>query len=214
MRPLALVVLAAVSASLAACGGSDGVTRFPVPVAGSPVRGPADAWVTVVEYGDYQCPACRSDAPRVAAVVAAYPDDVRFVFKQFPLGYHEHARPAALAAVCAGAQGAFWAMHDQLYASGADLSDASLEAYAQGAGLDLPAWRTCLASTAASAQVDADLAEGVRFELHGTPTYYVNGVKHEGTATVTPAVIEAARAEAVASGVARAEYYDRVVLGR
>ena len=212
-------LLLALSAALAGCGGSSAsspsATVVAVPVAGAPTRGPADAWVTVVEYGDFQCAYCVRDEPVVAGLVASYPADLRLVFKEFPLpaSIHPRARAAALAAVCAGTQGRFWAVHDALFAQADGLGDAALEQYAADAGLDLVAWRACLTSTEAGAAVDADVAEGIRFGVRATPSYFVNGQLYEGAGLLDAQVVEAARAHAIASGVPRDRYYEHVVLG-
>ena len=218
-RILLLALPVALAASLVACGGtsssSPSVTLVPVPVAGAPARGPVDAWVTVVEYGDFQCSFCVRDEPVVAALSTAYPADLRLVFKEFPLpaSIHPRARAAALAAVCAGTQGRFWAVHDALFAQADGLGDAALEQYAADAGLDLVAWRACLTSTEAGAAVDADVAEGIRFGVRATPSYFVNGQLYEGAGLLDAQVVEAARAHAIASGVPRDRYYEHVVLG-
>jgi len=107
---------------------------MPVPVDSAPVRGPPDAWVTIVEFSDFQCPFCRGAEPTIEAVLAAYPTDVRLVYKEFPLtGLHDRALPAALAADCAGQQAQFWPMHDLLF--NGSLEDDALVGYANQLGL-------------------------------------------------------------------------------
>lgn len=106
---------------------------MPVPVDGAPVRGPADAYVTLVEFSDFQCPYCRNAEPTIEAVLAAHPNDVRLVYKEFPLSFHENALPAALAADCAGQQDQFWPMHDLLMKGALD--DGALVGYANQLGL-------------------------------------------------------------------------------
>lgn len=116
------VFKSAVDAALAAAQGS-GLPQatfyeqsFPsVPVSGSPVRGPADAWVTLVEFSDFECPYCASVQATIDQLRLAYPADVRVVFKHYPLSFHAHARAAAIAAECAGEQGRFWEMHDAIF---------------------------------------------------------------------------------------------------
>ncbi len=111
---LRLLVASAVALCLA-CGGSapaPTAARVRVPVGDSPQRGPGDAWVTIVEFADFECPYCRVEEPVLQAITAAYGSDVRVVFKHFPLGFHPDAWPAAIAAECARAQGRFWEMHD------------------------------------------------------------------------------------------------------
>jgi protein-disulfide isomerase len=107
-----------------------GTGDMPVPVGGAPAVGPADAWVTLIEWGDFECPFCRAAEAQVEQVFAAHSAEVRLVFKQFPLtDLHERALPAALAADCAGQQGKFWEMHDLLMRG--DLSDEALAGYAR-----------------------------------------------------------------------------------
>ncbi len=110
------------------------VGDMPVPVGGAPMLGAPDAWVTLVEWGDFQCPYCRSAEAQVQQVLATHPADVRLIYKQFPLTeLHERALPAALASDCAGQQGKFWEMHDLLMHG--DLSDEALVGYARALGL-------------------------------------------------------------------------------
>ena len=97
-------------------------TTFPgVPVGTSPVSGPADAWVTIVEFSDFECPYCALVQPTLDTVLTGAGSDVRLVFKHFPLSMHAHARPAAIAADCAHAQGRFWEFHDLVFAGQATL---------------------------------------------------------------------------------------------
>jgi protein-disulfide isomerase len=189
-----------------------------VPIGTSPVRGPADAWVTLVEFGDFQCPFCGQEEPVVEALLALYPADLRLVWKNFPLtSIHTYAQGAAIAAECADEQGQFWPMHDLLYAHQSALTPADLTNYAgQIPGLDVPTWQTCL-TTAPPAQVVADdVALGGSIGVSGTPTFYVNGEMVLGAVpqATLKGVIDTKLAEAEASGVPRAQYYDVVILGQ
>ena len=201
-----------------ACGGSSTApATLRVPLEDSPQRGPSDAWVTIVEFGDFQCPYCRAEAPVLARIEDAYGPDVRLVFKHFPLtSLHDRALPAALAAQCAADQGKFWEMHDLLFAT-ALLDDASLLADAgQIAGVDVAAWQSCIAGDAARARVLADLNLGISLGVDATPTLVVNGTTEVGALgdAELSALVERARASAQASGIPRASYYDESVLGR
>jgi len=146
-------------------------------------RGPADAPVTIIEFSDYQCPFCRKAEPTVKEVLARYPDKVRFVYRHFPLEMHPRARPAAEASNCAGEQGKFWEYHDQVFAGGA-LEDADLERYAKASGLDVAAWKKCLADGTTKARVDADFAAGRAAGVTGTPAFFVNGLMISGAQPV------------------------------
>jgi protein-disulfide isomerase len=97
------------------------VTFPDVPVDGSPVLGPADAWVTIVEFSDFECPFCARVQTTLDTVLPEFGSDVRLVFKNFPLSFHAYARPAAIAAECAHAQGRFWEFHDLVFAGQAAL---------------------------------------------------------------------------------------------
>jgi protein-disulfide isomerase len=202
--------------ALVACGQSSTAgSRLKVPIGDSPHRGPTDAWVTVVEFSDFECPFCRSEQPVLTNIEVTYGADVRLVFKHFPLpSIHPHAEAAAVAAECAREQGKFWEMHDLLFTSALD--DATLlDDAEQVPGLDVAAWQACLNAPEAADRVAADLALGTSLGIEATPTFVVNGVPVVGAVSESElrAVIDRARAEAVASGIPRAEYYDRVVLG-
>jgi protein-disulfide isomerase len=200
--------------ALAGCNGDGGVAR--VPVEGSPMRGPADAWVTMVEFADFQCPYCGRAAPTVRQVAQTWPDDVRVVFKHLPLSFHAHALSAALAAQCAFEQGRFWEMYDALFADQSKLADADLAQTAQALGLDTGAWTACLSSDEARQKVQADVDLSDQIGVTGTPAFYVNGERIAGAQPFETfrTVIEAKLAAARASGIPAAEYYDKAVLGR
>ena len=201
---------------LVGCGKSSSSPIFKVPVGDSPQRGPADAWVTIVEFADFECPFCRAEQPILADIEAAYAGDVRVVFKHFPLtAIHPHAQAAALAAQCASDQGKFWEMHDLLFTTALD--DATLVADAeQIPGLDVAGWQACTSSMAAASRVSTDVALGTELGIDGTPTFVVNGTPVVGAVPENDlrTVIDHARAAATASGIPRADYYDKAVLGR
>jgi protein-disulfide isomerase len=209
---------------LAACGGEPAPPPplLRVPLGDSPQRGPADAWVTIVEFSDFQCPYCGMVEPTIEQLLALYPTDVRLVSKHFPLPQHANARPAANAAECARAQGTspdghFWEMHDLLFAHQGALDAASLAGYAaQIAGLDAAAWQACFDVREYDARVQADLDLGRSLGVGGTPTFAINGQPLVRAAPLDAfkAAVESARAAAIASGIPRAQYYDKAVLGK
>jgi protein-disulfide isomerase len=203
-------------AALLACGQSS--TRnslLKVPVADSPQRGPSDAWVTVVEFADFECSFCRSEKSVVEDIESVYSGDLRLVFKHFPLtSIHPRAQAAAIAASCAGDQGKFWEMHDLLFKGALD--DAALLAYTeQVSGLDVAAWQACIATPDPANRVAEDVALATSLGIGGTPTFVVNGVEVVGAVPEGElrSAIDHARAVAVASGIPRADYYDKAVLG-
>ena len=144
------------------------------------VLGNPDAPVTVLEYGDFECPYCAAAAPVLRQLVEESQGRVKLVFRHFPLaGNHPHALTAALAAEAAGAQGAFWPMHDLLFARQDRLSDVALRAYAEELGLD----GSRVVGEAAqefAAKVAADFEQGLADEVAGTPTVVVDGQLFSG----------------------------------
>ena len=179
------------------------------PVADSPVRGPADAWVTMVEFADFQCPYCGRVESTLSALSSAYPTDLRLVFKNFPLSFHENAMDAAVAAVCAHDQDHFWEMHDLLFANQSALATTDLDGYAAQAGVDIDLWRSCIASDAPRQRITVDEDLGVRSGVSGTPTFFINGAVVEGAVSIADfeSVIDSELAEAQSSGAAKESYY-------
>jgi protein-disulfide isomerase len=150
-------------------------TRVRVPVAADdPQKGAAQPLVVVVELSDFQCPFCGRLAQALDEVVLAYPDDVRLVFKQFPLRMHPDAELGARAALAAHAQGRFWAMHDRLFTTRRMKREATL-AHARALGLDEDAFAAALDDPAIADRVAADLALGAGLGVRSTPTFFVNG---------------------------------------
>ncbi len=144
-------------------------------------QGPADAPVTLVEYGDYECPHCGRAHPIVAALRKHFGAELRFVFRNFPLGeVHPHAVAAAEAAEAAGAQGKFWPMHDRLFENQEALGEAALLGYAEQLGLDMARLASDLGTHAPEERVREDFMSGVRSGVAGTPTFYIDGHRHDG----------------------------------
>ncbi len=140
----------------------------------SHVTGNPDAPVTLVEFGDIQCPACAATAPTVEELRRKYGDRVRFVFREFPLPQlHMYAEGAAEAAECAGKQGKFWPALDRLYQANGALADADLERYASQLGLDMQQFRACMATHATRAQIQRDVEDGRALGVRGTPTFFL-----------------------------------------
>jgi protein-disulfide isomerase len=146
-------------------------------------QGSADAPVTLVEYGDYQCPYCGAAHPVVKAVQAAMGGELRFVFRNFPLAQmHEHAMLAAQAAEAAGAQSeeSFWRMHDRLFEHQDELDPSSLLVHAKAIGLDVGRLQRDVESGAFLSRVEQDFRGGVRSGVNGTPTFFINSQRYDG----------------------------------
>jgi len=144
--------------------------------------GPANARVTIVEFGDFQCPFCRAAEPFLERIVAAHSSDVRLCFKHFPVRSHDRAVPASIAALAAARQGKYWEMHRALYRTD-DLSDAGLEAVARQVGLDLARYRADIADEALREEVETDKLEGQELGVDRTPTLFLNGKQYYGPLT-------------------------------
>ncbi|MDB5960057.1 MAG: hypothetical protein JWP59_1351 [Massilia sp.] len=146
------------------------------------VLGPADAPVTLVEYGDFQCPHCRSAHFYLKNVLATMGDDMCFVFRHMPLAQiHPMAQPAAEAAEAAGAQGKFWPMHDLIYENQDLLGPPLLIRLGQRLGLDMQRFNDDLASHRFLPKVRADFMSAVRSGAAGTPSFFINGEPYEGS---------------------------------
>ncbi len=156
------------------------------------IEGPVNAALTLVEYGDYQCPYCGAAYPEVKKVQKELGSELRFVFRNFPLtNMHEHAMNAAETAEAASAQGKFWPMHDFLYEHQATLGDPSVAlGYAKKLVLDTQRFEREIAQHVYQKRIKDDFMGGVRSGVNGTPTFYVNGVRHDEDA-VAKALIEA-----------------------
>ncbi|MEO5816723.1 MAG: DsbA family protein [Gemmatimonadaceae bacterium] len=165
--------------------------------------GPADAPVTLVEYGDYQCPHCGLAHPRVKALQKRFGNRLRFVFRNFPLAEAHpeamHAAEAAESVAASSGDDVFWKMHDLLFEHQQDdldaLDDAHLARYAAEAGADAEQVERDLAGEKYEERVRADFMSGVRSGVNGTPTFFINGVRYDGdwsNASTFAADIEAA----------------------
>jgi protein-disulfide isomerase len=144
-------------------------------------QGPDTALVTLVEYGDYECPYCGMAYPIVKAIQRRLGRKLRFVFRNFPLqDMHRHAFLAAEAAEAAGAQGRFWEMHDLLYEAQADLSPAAILRHAEGLDLDRERFVRDVDSHTFAERIDEDLRSGAYSGVNGTPTFFINGYRHDG----------------------------------
>ena len=159
-----------------------------ISIAGAPVRGPETAKLTIVEFSDFQCPYCSKAVQETKEVLKRFPKDVKLVFRQFPLDSHSEAEFGAEVALAAQAQGKFWEMHDLLYAGFPDISRARIDTYAKQLKLDLNRFHADLDSHKYRARVQAEEKEGEDAGVGGTPTFFFNGKKFNGTFEVAAVV--------------------------
>ncbi len=147
------------------------------------IEGSKSTGVILVEYGDYECPYCEQFAPTVQAVVAEFKDQIQFQFRNFPLvNVHQNAFAGARAAEAAGLEGKFWEMHDQLYDQGnwqvwstANDPTPFFKQFAQHIGLNATTFATDFASSKVNDLINADMSEGSRLKIQGTPAFFLDG---------------------------------------
>ena len=175
-------VRAAYQATAVTLGASRGTATPPPPqpvfdfrLEGTPVRGNVDAPVTVVEFGDFQCPFCARSLSTLEDILAVYEGKVRLFYKHLPLPFHTEARLAAEAAEAANQQGKFWEMHDLLYSDPRAIDRERILGFAREIGLDLDKFQADWAGAQTRSVVDGDLAEAEKIGVNGTPTFFVNG---------------------------------------
>jgi len=149
--------------------------KYEVDVGSAPIRGNADATVTIVEWSDFQCPFCKRVAPTLSQIQAEYGDKVRFAFKHLPLSIHSQAAFAHAAAEAANRQGEFWAMHDILFINQKDLSVEAITGYAKEIGLNMQQFQKDLASPDINVRINEDTAQARDLGVNGTPAFFVNG---------------------------------------
>jgi len=183
---------------------------------GDPSKGAAEPLVVIVEWSDFQCPYCGGFATALDELAAAYPDDVRIVFKQFPLPMHPDAELGARATLAAHAQGRFWAMHDLLFRDRTKMSRDDVVSHAKDLGLDIPKFETALDDGSTGGRVAADKRAGAALGIRGTPSFFVNGRPFSGALPPQELrrVIDDERAlgqSIVAAGSTRGDVYGRII---
>jgi protein-disulfide isomerase len=141
--------------------------------------------ITIVEFGDFQCPYCQEEYPIIRRIVMQYPE-VKLIFRDFPISAkHSEALGAALAADCAFEQDQFWAYHDLLYDNQGDLSIENYLQFAKNLNLDFDKFSACLGDQKYLNEIQNDLLDGIKLEITGTPTFFVNGYKVSGVVSYT-----------------------------
>ncbi len=146
------------------------------------ILGPSNASITLLEYGDYECPHCGEAHPIVRQIIETFGGWLRFGYRHFPLAtMHPHAELAAEAAEAAGSQDRFWDMHDLLFENQDALDAASLLASAAALGLDVDRFRGELSAHVHTPRVREDFVSGARSGVNGTPTFFINGIRHDGS---------------------------------
>jgi protein-disulfide isomerase len=148
---------------------------YDIDVALNPMRGPVNAPVSIVEFSDFQCPYCAGVQATLKKVLDAFPNDVRLVFKQYPLNIHQYAHQAAVASLAAHQQGKFWEMHDKMFQNFTAINDENLIAWARELNLDMDDFERAMQTGQYDPMVRKDMADGAAARVLGTPTMFVNG---------------------------------------
>jgi protein-disulfide isomerase len=151
-----------------------------VPIDGSPTRGPEGAPITIVEFADFECPHCGLMAPKLDKLCDDHKQEIRFVFKFFPLPAHPHGEPAARAAIAAWQQNKFWEMHHKLFAGQQFLGPDDIRNYAKDIGLDIGKFNADAQSQATTDRIARDRKLGEGVEIKGTPAIFINGREYDG----------------------------------
>ncbi|MCC7118349.1 MAG: DsbA family protein [Anaerolineales bacterium] len=151
--------------------------RYDIPTEGYPSQGPADAPITIVEFSDFQCPFCRRfHEETYRALLEAYPNQIRFVYRNFPLtSIHPDAMSAAVASLCANDQNVYWDYHDKLFSS-ETLDQTTYLQYAKDLNLDVDKFIACLSSGEHDASIKSDMDFSINLGIQSTPTFFVNGL--------------------------------------
>jgi protein-disulfide isomerase len=154
---------------------------------GAPVKGPPTAKITLAEFSDFECPYCSKAVLELEAIQKAFPNDVKLIYKQFPLAaIHPRAMLAAQAAIAAHAQGKFWPLHDRMFANHTKLTRENILAWAKEFGCNIPKFTADMDSAKTKAQVARDLQQGEDAGVEGTPTIFVNGKHYNGSLELQP----------------------------
>ena len=141
---------------------------------GRPVLGPATAPITIIEFSDYECPFCKRAEPALTQALETYKDKIKFAYRHYPLPFHQHARPASEAALCANGQGKYWEYHKKVFAS-PSLTEETLKQIAKDVGLDAAKFDTCMKNHEFAKEIDKDLEDGQAVGVNGTPAFFING---------------------------------------
>lgn len=147
--------------------------------------GPVEAKVTVVEFSDFQCPACKAVNPTIKALTEQYKDRMKFIYRQYPISSHEFGMLSAQAAEAAGLQGKFWEMHDQLFEKSPDLSRENILAIATDLKLDTAKLAADMDSDQVRQKIMADQQDGNKLNVTATPTFFINGTKFTGVLSLS-----------------------------
>lgn len=160
----------------AAAAAPQEMAQVKITIDDDPMKGKADAPVTIVEFSDYQCPFCRRNYTQVfPEIEKEYIDSgkVRYVFRDYPLPFHQNAIPAAIAANCAGQQDKYWDMHNYLFSNQSNLNEEGYLKFAEDNKLDIAKYKACLSDEGQKKEIEKDMQDGQKYGVRGTPSFFV-----------------------------------------
>lgn len=195
----------------------DNSLPFELNVGALPMKGNPAAKVTLVQYSDFECPFCSRVEPTVDQILKDYPQDVRVVFANFPLGFHQNAKPAAKAALAAQKQGKFWEMHKEIFANNSNLSDTLYKDLATKIGMDVAKFEQDMKDPGLDKFIDDGMASAARYGIQGTPSFLINGTVLVGAQPIAAfksaidAEIKRADEVAAAKGLSGEPLYQELV---
>ena len=156
------------------------IPRLVVSADDDPFIGPEEAPITIIQFAEFQCPYCGKAGEAIDQVMEEYAGQVKMVYRDFPLGFHDRAIPAAVAANCAGEQNKYWEMHQLLMADQRSLAEENFVSHAQTLSLDMTKWNTCRQDPSQEAEVKKDMEDGAALGVTGTPAFFINGIMLSG----------------------------------
>jgi len=156
------------------------VPRIQVSADDDPFIGPVDAPITIIQFAEFQCPYCGKAGESIDQVMKEYDGKIKMVYRDFPLGFHDRAIPAAVAANCAGEQDKYWEMHKLLMNNQRALDESTLISHATSLELDMSKWEICRKDDTQVEEVKKDMADGAAVGVTGTPAFFINGVMLSG----------------------------------
>jgi protein-disulfide isomerase len=157
--------------------------RMKIDIGESPVQGPKEAKVTIIDFSDYQCPFCGQARKTLKKIMDTYGNSIRLVFKDFPMSFHRDAEKAHEAAYCAGDQGKYWSMHELLFTNQNTLKVNNLKYFAKELGLDMAKFNKCLDDRIHAKRVTKNIEEARKFGVKKAPTFFINGIMLEGVSS-------------------------------
>jgi len=163
-------------------------------IQGESFRGDPAAKIAIIEYADFECPFCgRYKHETYPQIVDNYVKvgTVKYFYRDFPLGFHENALPAARAARCAGEQGKFWEMHDSIFADQKAITNKDILDRAKALGIDNDKLKECMASTRYVDQINKDIADAAKMEIGGTPTFLIGTIEPDGNVAIKKTIVGA-----------------------